>query len=109
METFEFTTPNFTLTEKPRILTAQFGDGYQQDSADGLNSRLQTWQLTFDDIYPSIALKIRAFFVARGGVEPFYWTTPAPETLIFKCQEWQIKPAKKERLTVTCTFKQVPA
>jgi phage-related protein len=108
MELFIWTTPNAKLKEKPRVKTAQFGDGYGQDSADGLNALLQQWSLKFEDIYPHEGLAIRAFLVARGGTEKFQFRTQLGEVINVKCREWDTEPAKKGRLTITATFEQVP-
>lgn len=108
MELFTWTTPNAKLKDKPRVLTAQFGDGYGQDSPDGLNALPQQWSLKFEDIYAHEALAIRAFLVARKGVEKFQFRTQLGETITVKCREWDVEPAKKDRLTVTATFEQVP-
>ncbi len=108
MELFTWITPNAKLKEQPRVLTAQFGDGYSQESADGLNALLQVWTLKFDDIYAHDARAIRDFLVARKGVEKFQYRSQLGETIAVKCREWDIEPAKKGRLTVTATFEQVP-
>lgn len=110
MEIFTWITPDCILKRKPRVLSAQFGDGYGQDSPDGLNANLQTWELTFEDIYKHDGIAIDEFLTARKGAEAFEWTTPLQETLAFKCREWDVKPTNKSRLlTVTCTFTQVAA
>jgi len=108
MEIFTWQTDKFTLAEEPRVLTAQFGDGYRQDSPDGLNADLQALELTFEDIYAVDALAMRAFLKARGAAEAFLFVTLLGETIKVKCAKWDVKPAKKNRLTITCTFKQVP-
>ena len=47
MTTFTFPPSNASLTEKPRVVVAKFGDGYEQRTAFGLNTNPQSWSLTF--------------------------------------------------------------
>ena len=108
MKVFVWYTNNAQLKEKPRILSAQFGDGYSQDSEDGLNADLQTWELVFDDVHAYVALEIRAFLKARKAVEAFIYHSLLSEDITVKCREWDVKPSKSGRLTVTATFNQVP-
>lgn len=66
----------------PRVLRAQFGDGYVQEMPDGINANLETWQLVYQPIHgttgttPTLAQLI-AFFKAQTGTK-FLWTPPAP-------------------------------
>src|SRR5437870_4716718 len=59
----------------PDVLTAQFGDGYSQDVAVGINSTSQVWTLSFNTD-PVIADSIFAFLQRQGGVKRFWWTPP---------------------------------
>lgn len=92
-----------------RLLTASFGDGYEQVAADGLNSRRQVWRLTWQTLTKSQADAIVGFLNARGGAEPFDWTPPGEAAAMrFRCPEWS--PPKPESgdgvFTVTATFRQ---
>lgn len=59
---------------KPKLLVADFGDGYTQASPDGVNWLKRTVTLTWDTLLPSQADAIDAFFRAQGGYIPFYYT-----------------------------------
>ncbi|MDO9103381.1 MAG: phage tail protein [Methylovulum sp.] len=108
METFAWKTPNATLNEEPRVLSAQFGDGYSQESEDGLNAVLQVWDLVFDDVDSWTAIAIRDFLRARKRVERFLFVTLLNDTITVRCRKWEVKPAKNGRLTVTTTFIETP-
>ena len=110
MERFPFSTVDSELSEKPRVQSAKFGDGYGQDSPDGLNSTLQVWTLTFKEVYSGQVTQIRDFLKARKGVERFEFVTPLGDLITVKCQsEWKITPAKKGLLNMTnVVLEQVP-
>lgn len=108
MEVFTWFTGDAKLKEKPRVLTAQFGDGYGQDSPDGLNAIMQVWNLRYEDRYAYEVRAIRDFLVARKATEKFQWRSRLGEVITVKCREWDVEPAKKDRLTLTVTFEQVP-
>ena len=44
-----YATPDKQLTKAstPRVLTAKFGDGYEQRAVDGINNLAETYTLTF--------------------------------------------------------------
>jgi phage-related protein len=89
MATFNYC-PAFGASDmtKPRVLVAQYGDGYQQRVADGINHMLRQWQLTFSSRQERID-EIRAFLDARAGVESFDWTPPRGDAGKWIAQEWQ--------------------
>lgn len=62
------------LTERPRVRQTQFGDGYLQRQADGLNPIAQAWQIRHTAIDNDAADEIVTFLRARGGVEAFDYT-----------------------------------
>lgn len=81
------------LEEQPRVASTQFGDGYAQEAADGLNPNPQAWRVAFRDVENSVADLIIAFLRARitstAGLEPFDWTPLWSTTkLKFKCRRW---------------------
>lgn len=79
----------------PRVLRAQFGDGYTQEAGDGINALLPTWELVYDPIHatsgttPTLAT-ISAFFAAQQGFAKFLWTPPPPFNVQgqFVCVTW---------------------
>lgn len=107
LQTFNYRASSASeLTEKPRVVSAKFGDGYEQRSPDGINTILETWVLKFDRSGADIDA-IRAFLKARGGYQAFQWANPYNVTNAYICREWKIvKEIGKSVLT--CTFEQVP-
>jgi phage-related protein len=59
-----------------KVLEADFGDGYTQRVADGLNSIKETWTVDWKNIEKVDAFEIVNFLKARKGFEAFYWTPP---------------------------------
>lgn len=64
------------MTEPPRIRTAQFGDGYSQRTADGINTILQKWSLRFSARAKAELVEILGFLRAHAGVTPFEFVVP---------------------------------
>ena len=93
---------------RPRVRVAQFGDGYQQRSADGINTDAATWNLTFSNRSDSEASAIKTFLAARAGLEAFDWTPPGGlSALKWICSTWQSTPVNFGATTITATFTQV--
>lgn len=91
----------------PALLTAKFGDGYSQDTPDGINNQMEVWGLTFTK-FPDVADDIINFLKRQAGAKRFWWTPPRyPEPL-----KWVTsgKFGKVETnagyVTVTVTFEQ---
>ncbi|NTX07050.1 phage tail protein [Myxococcus sp. CA040A] len=78
MERFPFT-PDYGAQQQtqPRILKAQFGDGYAQRSEDGMRTVLPRWALQFNARRKKEADAIEAFLQARKGVESFEFVVPS--------------------------------
>jgi phage-related protein len=89
MSTFTWT-PSFaaSVEEAPRVIENAMGDGYRQLVADGINNSPKVWDLQFNNRDLAEATEIRAFLIARGGVEAFDFTDPDGETLRYICRGW---------------------
>ncbi|MCW2242809.1 phage tail protein [Azospirillum canadense] len=84
---------NSQKTVQPRVLKAEFGDGYRQRAADGLNSRPAAWDLKWDALTTADADTIEAFLDDRGGVEAFWWTPlDAATPRKFIAESWSRAP-----------------
>ncbi|WP_186019671.1 phage tail protein [Burkholderia gladioli] len=107
-DTFEWvpTVANMSGTDTAAVSKAQFGDGYAQRLADGINSVSASFDLQFMGDSAKISA-IRAFLVERGGATSFYWTPPLePAPLLFVCETWS-RPTKDGNVyTMTATFEQ---
>lgn len=76
-----------TETTRARVLKAQFGDGYVQRVADGINNYPRTWSLTFSKTQSDIET-ILTFLETEGGVTSFDWTPPRGSAGKWICEEW---------------------
>jgi phage-related protein len=68
------------LTTALRILEANFGQGYSQTAADGLNNQVDTWDVVFSNISQADKITVMNFLRSVGGSTTFYWT-PIDETV----------------------------
>ena len=87
METFSFCPridPVGTISQ--RTLVAQFGDGYAQRAADGINGKQEKWPLEFVGTSDYIA-PIRDFLDRHAGYKSFLWTPPLGEAQHFVTPE----------------------
>lgn len=92
---------------KPKILETQFGDGYTQRTADGLNHIKREVRAVWLNVHALNADAIEAFLEARGGYEPFYWTAPDDDTQRrWACKTWDRQFHPNKRRTLTATFTQ---
>jgi phage-related protein len=94
------------LSDRPRVLLAQFGDGYAQRALDGINAAPEEWSLTFSARTPAERDTILAFLEARNGVEPFTWTSPRGTVGKWVCPEWTFSPINAAVNTITARFVQ---
>lgn len=94
---------------KPRVLSAKFGDGYEQRVGDGINTVQAVWSLSFPGKTRAEAGAIESFFIARAGAEAFDWTDPDGASGKYICREWSRDELGGGRLTIAATFEQVPA
>ena len=68
-----YATPDKALTRQstPRVLVANFGDGYEQRIADGINTLNEIYNLTFATRLKEDIDDIVAFLDGKGGVGSF--------------------------------------
>tara|TARA_R110002072_G_scaffold97748_1_gene215008 strand:- start:506 stop:1087 length:582 start_codon:yes stop_codon:yes gene_type:complete len=67
---------SLSRSSTPAVRTAQFGDGYQQRVADGLNSLKESYTVSFANRGKIVADDIVAFFTTNKGVTSFNFTVP---------------------------------
>lgn len=104
--------PNYRIdadssyTYEPRVLRAEFGDGYSQVVADGINPYSETWQLSFSNRPKADVAAIRAFLDTVSEVTPFDWTPPDEATV----KKWRlrgkytIRNAERDARTISFTI-----
>lgn len=86
-----------------KMLSNDFGDGYKQDTPDGLNNQVETWNLAWNDISDANAASIMSQLKGFNG-GPFEWTTPTGETKTFTCVNPKRVFTKYQTCNVTATF-----
>lgn len=88
--TFTWTpSKSFSKTIKPRVLNAQFGDGYSQRVVNGINSITREWSVSFNSKPLNEINAIEDFLSARKGSEGFLWTPPGESTsYAVICPDW---------------------
>lgn len=97
---------NGAVSVAPRVMKSQFGDGYQQRVADGINTQPRAWSLVFTNSV-TVSDAIVAFLVARNGVESFDWTPPSGAAGKFLCEEWQEEYLTDNVRRVSAVFREV--
>jgi len=107
MATFAWSPQTAQKSAEPRVLSAAFGDGYQQRVGDGINALAASWELTFSRTAADIDA-IEDFLIARAGVESFDWTDPDGNAIRAICPSWARQPnTGLGSGSLTATFRQV--
>lgn len=65
-----------TQAPTPRVLKAQFGDGYEMRVRDGINNTPRTWALSFNNRTKEDIDNLYAFFNRLAGVDTCKLTVP---------------------------------
>jgi phage-related protein len=63
-------------TPKPKVLKAQFGDGYEMRVADGINNTPRTWSLGFNNRTREDIDNLYRFFTVLASVDTCRLTVP---------------------------------
>jgi phage-related protein len=98
--------PGGVQTKRPRVITSQFGDGYQQRIGDGINTNPRSWSLRFTRLTADIDA-IEAFLDARKGTESFVWVPPRGLTGKWICAEWSSIEHTDKVQEIFATFNEV--
>lgn len=83
-------TPQFPAPAQhsPRVLKAQFGDGYEQRAADGINNIATEYDLQFT-LTQADSATLLDFFKGLAGVTKFTWQPPgAASAMLWVCDDW---------------------
>ncbi len=63
-------------TPKPRVLKAQFGDGYEMRVRDGINNTPRKWSLVFNNRTREDIDNLNRFFIVLASVDTCRLTVP---------------------------------
>lgn len=129
-------TPSIGVVRKPEIklLRAEFGDGYTQTAANGMNHIREVLQLRWDVLTKDEADEIEGFLRERGGWQSFTYRLPYAEreraflepgdegyvanidrqrdatyerpAMKFTCDDWQITQSAAFHYAIDATFRQ---
>lgn len=91
---------------KPDIASTKFGDGYEQRVLRGINPDIISWTVKFSGDVATIA-PIRAFLLARNGVEAFLWANPFNETNTYVCKQWVALKSSASIVEISAKFERV--
>lgn len=107
MATFPAIAPSQSSTydRQFRVNAISFGDGYRQRSANGINNKPRTLNLTWDLKPAADIATIKDFIDLRGGVTVFEYT-PIGEAveLQWTCGGYNETPGNALYSTITATF-----
>jgi phage-related protein len=97
-----------SVNSQPKVTRAQFGDGYEQRTAPGLNTNPKAYSVRFSNRTDEEGEEIEAFLEARNAVEAFRFIPPKKATSInVVCRTWSVVEDGHNRKTITATFDQV--
>jgi phage-related protein len=100
------------LSVQTRIRQVRFGDGYAQQSPDGLNNQPESYSLVFDKRSKTEAAQIAAFLRAEAAACRYFLFTPPTELSgrspavqkKFKCYDFRQLPEQFDSITITAKF-----
>ena len=93
-------------TNRFRVLSAQFGDGFAQEVGDGINNETHSWPLQFVG-YEDYIKPIRNFLRKHQGFRPFLWTPPMEDQAgLFVVRELNVRAMGGKAYTLTATFEE---
>ena len=92
-----------------RVLTASFGDGYEQRVKDGINTKNDMFSITFNNRSAEEINRIAAFFDAKTGNNfDFIVTDHAGDTTIkVVCEGYNIDYIHDQYHSMSCSLRRV--
>lgn len=100
--------PGSTRSHKPKVLMPEYGDGYSQRAADGINNDPAARAFSWTNLTEVEKDQIDKFFIARNGVESFFYDHKnRGKPLVYICTDWEVTDVDYDVYTVTANFKQV--
>lgn len=79
---FDWCVTSASVDVEPRVIVAQFGDGYAQRRPNGINYTPQTWTVDMRNAKEADARAAFDFLNARGGVDVFNWYEPRTDIVL---------------------------
>ena len=103
----------FTRKKTPTIYKVEFGDGYEQRIANGINNLKQEFSINFATRLKADIDDIADFLELKGGVTPFDYTyadsneSGGEKTVKVVCDSWDQTWEYAEYYSLSCTFRRV--
>lgn len=72
----------YTQSHSWSVLKAQFGDGYKQTAANGLNNKRSKISITYKNLNEDLFAIVMDFFDSLNGAEKFEFTPRGSATLV---------------------------
>ena len=94
------------VSKQPRVKKAQFGDGYAQRAADGINTQPRSYNVQFNANSGKVE-DIDQFLSDRAGIESFTWTPFDGIEGTFICEAWNLSRTGPTAGTLSATFMEV--
>lgn len=105
---------NYTIKETPRVLKADYNNGYSVRAPNGINNMDRMWSLNFANRDYDVVIFLEVFLDSMKGCIPFTWIPPdATAEIKVVCESWSktniIKPdaAGEGYASLSTAFKQV--
>lgn len=92
---------------KPKVRVSNFGDGYEQRQANGINTQPKNWSLRFSLRTNTEADAIETFLKTQAAVLSFDWTDINSVAGKYVCRSWNRTKDRFNLNTITATFEQV--
>jgi phage-related protein len=100
--------PGYKQQHQPKVLMADFGDGYGARAADGINNDPLNVPVTWTNVTKAERDYIVNFFKDRKGYQSFFWTLPDETTpKAWVCQQWDGDHQTVDGYIVSATLRQV--
>ena len=96
-------------TVQHRVLTAKFGDGYEQRVLDGINTKGDSFNISFNNRDAADINLIAAFFDAQAAKNFDFTVTDhsGDTTMKVVCEGYNISYIQEFYHSLTCTFRRV--
>ena len=99
---------NYTITRKPAVNVISFGDGFEQRLTEGLNQNPITLNLKFDLSQTDSTTAVNFLNARITDGASFTFLVPNENvTKNFVCQSYPTSVPFLNRVTLTCTFREV--
>jgi phage-related protein len=93
---------------KPKVLLAEFGDGFAQRAQDGINSNPLRRQFSWSTLTKEEADYIDGFLTEARGVNSFYYQLlDETQPRLYVCPEWEVETVAFDIYNITATFVEV--